>query len=138
MTNKPQSTDSSAMFYPGLLFVAIGISLAVAMNRQPENLQVPMSIAMLACACFVFAGIAMALQARGFSLGYHFAIVCLLACMTAIPAWIGFWPGERHCTSNMPLLGGQFGCRVAFGFSTIIMVPILLIAIKQLFGKRVN
>jgi hypothetical protein len=135
MSNKRQS-DPSALFYPGLIFAGIGIFLASAMYHQPEQLQIPMSVAMMACACFVFAGIAMALQARGFTWGYQFAIVCLLGCMTAIPAWIGFWPGESHCTSNMPLFGGQFGCRVAFGFSTLIMAPILLIAIKQLLGKR--
>jgi hypothetical protein len=51
----------------------------------------------------------------------------------AAPLWIAFGPGERACTTNVPFLNGATSCRVAFGFSTLVMLPLLEVARRQLW-----
>ncbi|MEO6908375.1 MAG: hypothetical protein ABI210_10845 [Abditibacteriaceae bacterium] len=138
MSNSQQSPEPSTSPRPGLVVAGIGILLALLMYQHPEHLHVPIYVGMMISACFVLAGAAMAVQSTGSVLAYQVAIVCLLACMTAVPAWIAFGPGERHCTTILPFLSGQIGCRVVFGFGTLIMLVPLVIAVKQLLRTSDN
>jgi sulfite exporter TauE/SafE len=115
----------------GALVAAMGVAVAVLMNLRPDGLAVPYWVAMLACLCFVFAGIALATQDRSSKILYQSAVLALLAAMTAIPAWISFGPGDRQCSANLVFLTGEPACRIAFGLSTLVMLLVLAIAVKQ-------
>jgi hypothetical protein len=123
------NAQSSALL--GALVAGIGVAVAVLIYLQPEGLQVPLWVAMFACLCFVFAGGAIAAQPQSSPVIHQCMVLGMLLVMTAIPAWISFGPGDRQCSSNVPYFNGVTSCRFVFGLSTVCMLFVLAIAVKQ-------
>ena len=122
----------------GLLVAGLGIALAVAMHLRPGQLRVPWWVADLAALAFVFTGWTMVAQALGQRRLQAWLPVVLLACMTAIPAWLAVGPGPRLCSVGVTnLLLGLFtvrtglACRLAFGLAALACMGILLLAARQ-------
>ncbi len=115
----------------GGLVALVGIAVAIAIYRQPESLQVPLWLALMACLCFVLSGIALSLKSTHYTRAYQWSVVVLLLCMAYIPAWLALGSGARTCTATIPLIDSNLGCRLAFGVATAFMLPILLLAIKH-------
>ena len=87
---------------------------------------------------FVFTGWTMVAQALGQRRLQAWLPVVLLACMTAIPAWLAVGPGPRLCSVGVTnLLLGRFtvrtglACRLAFGLAALACMGILLLAARQ-------
>jgi hypothetical protein len=115
----------------GAGLVALGVGEAALMYFHPETLRVPAWVGYAACVGFALTGAAVALHASLSRRTYGWLITVLLVTMTSIPVWIAFGEGDRSCTSNLPLLTGATGCRVVFGFSAVVMVGVVLIAIAH-------
>ena len=115
----------------GTGFVALGVGEAALMYARPETLRVPAWVGYAACVCFALTGAAVALHGSLTRRAYGWLITALLVTMTSIPVWIAFGDGDRSCRSNLPLLTGATGCRVVFGFSAVVMVGVVLIAITH-------
>lgn len=113
----------------GAVLVLVGAGEAALMTSSPDLLRVPAWVGFAACACFILTGLAIALHATLSRRAFGWIITVMLLTMTSIPAWIAFGGGQRTCRSNLPLLTGQVGCRLAFGLSTLTMTGIVLIAI---------
>ena len=90
-----------------------------------------MWVAMLTCASFVIAGIAIALHPFVSATTYRWFMVLLLAVMTAIPLWVAVGHGARSCGSDAGGLSGETSCRVGFGIGAAILVLMLTIALGQ-------
>ena len=133
MKHEQESENVQNTVLLGAAVAAIGAAVAVLIVLQPEGLAVPMWVAMLACLSFVFAGGAMAMPPDSRPILRHCMVLALLATMTLIPAWISFGPGDRHCSSNLPFFNGETSCRLVFGFSTVCMLIVLAIAVKQMW-----
>ncbi len=86
-------------------------------------------MAFAACSCFVIAGVAVALHSFVSRQVFAWAMAGLLAVMTAVPGWVAFGPGERHCTSMESLPVAEYGCRIAFGVSAFIMAGMTVFAV---------
>ena len=120
----------------GLVAAVVGLIAAYSIYSDQSSLRVPLWVAMLACACCVLAGLALALRDSAYAAAYRWTVVVVLLCMTIIPAWISFASSNRHCRASLLFLDGPTGCRVAFGVSTVLMVVVLLVATGQaLRGK---
>ena len=115
----------------GAGFVLVGVGEAALMRANPAMLRVPAWVGYAACVCFVLTGMAIALHATLSRKAFGWLITALLVTMTSIPAWIAFGDGARTCRSNLPLLTGDLGCRVVFGFSAVTMVGIVVLAITH-------
>lgn len=53
----------------------------------------------------------------------------ITVCLVSIALWVGFGPGPRHFTSNVPFLGGRAGeliRRAAFGFGGVLICLVLI------------
>jgi hypothetical protein len=124
--NKPPGT-----LLTGALVAAVGIAVAVLINLQPDGLKVPYWVAMLACLCFVFAGISLATRDSSSKVLYQSSVLAMLATMTAIPAWLSLGPGDRQCSTNFFFITGESACRIPFGLSTLVMLLVLAIAVRQ-------
>jgi hypothetical protein len=133
MAQQSQTTHSEHSPVMGGAVAALGMGMSIFINLYPEGLSAPLWIAQLACLAFIVAGAALAIERNMYPLLHQCMVLALLAIMTAIPAWIAVGPGERSCTSNVPLLTSQTSCHVVFGFSTLLMLPILEIARRQLW-----
>lgn len=120
----------------GVITALVGLLAAYAIYSDQGSLQVPLWLAMLACGSFVLAGLALALRESGFAAAYRWTVVLLVLCMTIIPAWISFASDNRYCRARLVFLEGPTGCRIAFGVSTVLMVLLMLVALRQaLRGK---
>ena len=115
----------------GVIAAIVGLIAAYTIYSDQSLLRVPLWLAMLACGCCVLAGLALALRDSAFAAAYRWTVVLLLLCMTIIPAWISFASNHRYCRASLLFLDGPTGCRVAFGVSTVLMVIVLLVAIRQ-------
>lgn len=113
----------------------VGLAGGVAIYRQPESLMVPLWLGLVACACFVLSGIALALKTTRYTRLYQWSVVALLVCMGCLPAWFAFAGGIAKCTASLPLLDGPLGCKIAFGIATLVMLPILMLAVRQAIRK---
>ena len=77
----------------GYFGIVAGVSAAVAVAMGPEQLRASAWVAYLACAAFVFAGVAC--LARAYerpNVANHLAVV-ILGAMLAIELWIAFGAG---------------------------------------------
>jgi len=133
MDHNSASNNTRASLLPGTLVTGLGIAVAILIYRQPEQLAVPMWVAMLACLCFVFAGAAMMIKPETNPVLHQCMVLAILLAMTAIPAWISLGPGERQCTSSVPFFNGGSSCRFVFGISTVLMLLVLEVARRQLW-----
>ncbi|MFZ2236698.1 MAG: hypothetical protein WBP11_04105 [Dokdonella sp.] len=124
----PESESRNLLF--GVVTAAVGLIAAYAIYSDQGSLQVPLWVAMLACSCFVLAGLALALRDSAFASAYRWTVVILLLCMTIIPAWISFASSNRQCRARLLFLEGPTDCRVAFGVSTVLIVVVLPVAIR--------
>ena len=115
----------------GLAIAVVGAAAAWLVHSHPQHLHAPAWVAFAACACFVIAGTAVTLHSSLSPRAYSWAMVLLLATMASVPGWIALGPGERHCTSSVPLLDSERGCRIAFGLAALAMAGLLAIAVAQ-------
>ena len=129
---------SSQFKVMGLAMVAAGALTAAMVSAHPESLRAPAWVAYAACCAFILAGcssLARAYRRDRLALG----VVCLmLAALTAIPAWIGFWPGARQCggvAGGFAFMASGAACRTAFGAGAVVMGAMLVAALRQWLGK---
>lgn len=113
----------------GCAIAGVGLVTAWIVHTHPERLRAPIWLVFAACSCFVIAGAAVALRPFSSRRAYAWAMAVLLAVMTAIPGWIAFGPGERHCASSLFVPLAEFGCRIALGVSAAIMAGLTVIAV---------
>lgn len=83
----------------GSAVAGLGMVTALLVRYQPERLRAPAGLALLACACFVLAGLAIALHAWLSRRAYAWIMALLLLAMTLLPAWLALGPGiaEAPC-----------------------------------------
>lgn len=125
----PEPQAQNLLF--GVISAVVGAVAAVAIYNDQGSLRVPMWVAMLACSCFVLAGLALVLRDCVYAAAYRWTVVLLLLCMTIIPAWTSVASNNRGCRASLLFVETLTGCRLAFGVSTVLMMTVLLIAIRQ-------
>lgn len=125
----PQDMPNAGALLGGITAL-IGVVGAIAIYRQPESLQVPLWLAMIACFCFVLSGLALSLKTTRFNGLFQWTIVLLVLCMASIPAWLALGSGVGSCSASLPLIGTPLGCRLAFGISTALVLLFLASAIR--------
>lgn len=115
----------------GSAVAGAGLLTALLIRYQPERLRAPAWVAFLACACFVLAGVAIALHAWLSRRAYARIMALLLLAMTLLPAWLALGPGPRHCSSALPLLAGEGACRGTFGAGALLLLASAMLAIRM-------
>jgi uncharacterized membrane protein HdeD (DUF308 family) len=120
--------SSKAKIRYGLFFICVGLIVSVGMLKNPERLNAPLWLALLAGSTFIIAGIAVCIHAFVSAKVYAWLIVFLLSVMTCIPAWIAFGSGVRQCSASIPLLEGELGCRAMFSIATVFCFGMVLLA----------
>ena len=125
----PQKMSNAGLVMSGITAL-VGVAGAIAIYRQPESLQVPLWLAMIACFCFALSGLALSLKTTRFTRLFQWTIVLLLLCMASVPAWLTLGDSVGSCTASFPLIANPLGCRVAFGVSTALTLLLLVSAVK--------
>jgi hypothetical protein len=151
-SSMPQSTQPSSkstIFY-GLVSVAIGLFYmlisagVIPMSGKPAD-QSPHWLAFCLGLAFFGGGLAVVIQtlagvsgdsvpaAIPVSVRYAMNALGLMitACLASVALWVGFGPGPRHFTSNVPFIRGRTGeliGRTAFGFGGV-LISLVLIAV---------
>ena len=132
MANKqpaPKASFGGAIL--GGMIALVGVAVALEVYSHPEGLKAPLWVALVACSTLPLSGLALWLKATRFNRVYHWTVVAIVLCMGSIAAWLTFGRDAGACTSNIPLIGSPFACRVAFGASTVFALLILALAIKD-------
>ena len=114
----------------------VGLFTAWLVTAHPERLRAPLWVALMACFCFVVAGMAVALHAFVSRRAYSWFMVVLLGAMAAIPAWIALGFGTRQCTTNFAYIASEFSCRAVFGVSALLLACMLAVAVRQACKTR--
>jgi len=129
----PPASARSQLIW-GVAILAIGSLTGALIYTHPEKLHAPAWVAYVACSTFVFAGLSLVASARGAKrLQGWFAVILILA-MLVPGAWIAFGPGDRECWLSFSFtesIAPSTLCRGAFGFGTIIVAAILLLAVYR-------
>ena len=107
---------------------------------------VPHWIAYTACLTFFLGGLAVMAIAYDRPGLNNYLGPAIMVCLAIIPTWIGFGPGERHCSGGMSFFGlslhlsflpSDFGCRAAFGAGAILIWLLLVfVAVQAVRGKQ--
>jgi len=149
MAQSTQPNSKSTIFY-GLVSVAMGLFYMlisagiIPMSGQPAD-QSPHWLAFCLGLAFFAGGLAVVIQTMArvsadstpsavpLSVRYAMNALALMItmCLAAVALWVGFGPGPRHFTSNVPFVSGRVGeliGRAAFGFGGI-LISLVLIAI---------
>jgi hypothetical protein len=149
MAQSTQPASKSTIPY-GLVSVAMGLFYMlisagiIPMSGQPAD-QSPHWLASCVGLAFFAGGLAVVIQtlagvsgtsapsAVPLSVRYTMNALALLIpmCLAAIALWVGFGPGPRHFTSNVPFVSGHAGElieRAAFGFGGV-LISLVLIAV---------
>jgi hypothetical protein len=125
----PDTLSPAQRRLTGVAIAGLGLLYASLVRTYPELVRTPAWVAYTAASCFVLAGFAVFIQASISRRAYAWMMVALLGLMTVVPAWIAFGPGERICSARtLPV--GETGCRVAFGFGTLIMLGVVALAVS--------
>ncbi len=111
-----------------------GLVTATMMYVRPERLRVPLWLGLVACACFVIAGLTVILYPFVSAKTYRWFIVILLTAMTVLPLWVALAPGARMCR-KIPFIASDVSCRIAFGVGGIALLFMLGIALFQAFRR---
>lgn len=115
----------------GSAVAGMGMLTALLVQLHSERLRAPAWVALLACACFVFAGLAIALHAWLSRKAYAWIMALLLLVMTLVPAWLALGSGPRHCSSALPWLANETACRGAFGAGALLLLAMVLLAFRM-------
>jgi hypothetical protein len=115
----------------GSACTGVGVVTVWLVTTHPERLRAPAWVAYAACACFVIAGVAIALHSWLSRRAYAWMMVSLLAVMTVIPAWIALGAGSRQCRATTAMLSAETGCRIGFGVSAVVLAVMLVVAVAS-------
>jgi hypothetical protein len=116
------------------LAVLAGLVLAVMVWLQPGQLRVPAWVVYAVCAVIVFAGLALFASALGHPRAHAWLVAVCLGAMVLPGAWIAIGPGPRFCGFSIGFMGGispEPLCRAAFGLGTLVVVPMLMLAVRM-------
>jgi len=113
----------------GLVAIAAGVLAAAMIYLRPETLNVPAWVAYVACAAFVFAGLAIIAHEFALHRTHAWLAVACVASLGVPGAWAAFGPGKRECSVSGPFFssgGSDLVCRGAFGLGAVIVAVLLV------------
>jgi hypothetical protein len=128
MTTPPKRTAQ------GWFVAAIGVLTGATIYLHPESLEAPAWIAYAACACFMFAGLAIVASESGLQHLNAWLGVATVACLLTPGAWLAFGPGPRACSVSLPFIStvaSEWMCRGVFGFGAILVALFLVWLIRR-------
>lgn len=119
----------------GFVCILIGGVLGYLIRIRPDP-GIPPAVGVLAALVFGLAGVALLLQAFGYTRAAILPIFLLVAAMTGIGGWIGFGSGQRQCRgslSGLPFLPSELTCRAVFGGGALLTGVIALLILRSMF-----
>ena len=116
----------------GALLLAGSALMARVIHAHPEGMRAPAWVVFTAIACFGLAGLV--LLAEGHPRAWRVALPLLVACLLVPPLRIAFGAANPQC--GVSILGAfgiapAWACRGAFGFSALVLLAILAIALRR-------
>ncbi len=115
--------------------ISVSLFTGYMIFLQPEQLHVPISIAIIALAVFFVTGLAILLHGRVTKERYHNLMQSVILLMSIIPLWIAFDPAEKQCKANLFFLTWDLSCRIGFGIGAIILIGIFILSFTVLKKK---
>jgi len=129
MSGNANAAASAGPWWLALIVIAAGAAIvagAVGWLPLRPSPGVPRWVGAAAGMVFVLGGVAVAMPARA-SRGKDAIGAALVTLLTAVGAWVAFWPGPRSFSSSVSAGGATVGGsgnewigRIAFGFGAIL------------------
>lgn len=119
----------------GFVCILVCSFLGYATWMRPDP-GIPSAVGVLASLVFGLAGVALLLQALGYTRTAVLPIFLLVAAMTGIGGWIGFGSGQRQCRgslSSLPFVPSALTCRAVFGGGALLTGVIALLILRSMF-----
>ena len=122
----------------GVLAVAIGAAVLLAVLFAPRGARAPAWVVYAAAGAFFLAGATLIAQGTGRRLLARWLPTLVIACLVAPAAWLAFGTGPRRCLVSAwgfgsRLLGrhSDLLCRLAFGVGAVVGLLMLLLAVRE-------